>query len=593
MQELSYPFDSGYIMKNKKKLRRILLSDGRPRFRKKIAFLLGSTADDIIKVTELFLLDMGIECEFYKSGYNRFWEDGVFDNPELETFAPDIIVIHTTNRNVRSYRFDMNLGRQDINDMLEDEFERFRTLWESLKSKYNCPVIQNNFEMPLYRVLGNRDVWDFHGFGNFLTRLNMRFYEYASSHESFYINDINYLSAQCGLEKWADPSYWYMYKYALNVEFIPELALNIANIIKSVFGRNKKAIITDLDNTLWGGVIGDDGAEGIETGSETASGECFSEFQEYIKMHKQIGVVMGVNSKNDYDNAIAGLEHPDVALKPDDFAVIKANWNPKSINIEETASELNLLPESFVFLDDNPAEREIVTAQTGAVSPCLDVNHEYIRTVDRNGYFEVTSLSEDDLKRNDMYMADKQRRDTSKKFESYDDYLKSLDMKAVIHSFEASDMARVTQLTNKSNQFNLTTKRYTQNEIEAAAQDDSRITLCGRLEDKFGSYGIVSVMIGKIDNDIMDVELWLMSCRVLRRGMEYAMMDNLIKKAREKGVKIIRGHYCKTAKNNMVKELYGEMGFDKVSENEYGDSKWTTETAKQHKLNYFIDVKES
>ena len=593
MQELSYPFDSGYIMKNKKKLRRILLSDGRPRFRKKIAFLLGSTADDIIKVTELFLLDMGIECEFYKSEYNRFWEDGVFDNPELETFAPDIIVIHTTNRNVRYYRFDMSLGRQDINDMLEDEFERFRTLWESLKSKYNCPVIQNNFEMPLYRVLGNRDVWDFHGFGNFLTRLNMRFYEYASSHESFYINDINYLSAQCGLEKWADPSYWYMYKYALNVEFIPELALNIANIIKSVFGRNKKAIITDLDNTLWGGVIGDDGAEGIETGSETASGECFCEFQEYIKMHKQIGVVMGVNSKNDYDNAIAGLEHPDVALKPDDFAVIKANWNPKSINIEETASELNLLPESFVFLDDNPAEREIVTAQTGAVSPCLDVNHEYIRTVDRNGYFEVTSLSEDDLKRNDMYMADKQRRDTSKKFESYDDYLKSLDMKAVIHSFEASDMARVTQLTNKSNQFNLTTKRYTQNEIEAAAQDDSRITLCGRLEDKFGSYGIVSVMIGKIDNDIMDVELWLMSCRVLRRGMEYAMMDNLIKKAREKGVKIIRGHYCKTAKNNMVKDLYGEMGFDKVSENEYGDSKWTTETAKQHKLNYFIDVKES
>ena len=593
MQELSYPFDSGYIMKNKKKLRRLLLTDGRTRFKKKIAFLLGSTADDIIKVTELFLLDMGIECEFYKSEYNKFWEDGVFDNPELEIFAPDIIIIHTTNRNVRSYRFDMSLDRQGADDMLDDEFEHFKTLWESLKAKYNCPIIQNNFEMPLYRVLGNRDAWDFHGFGNFLTRLNMRFYDYASSHESFYINDINYLSAQCGLEKWADPSYWYMYKYALNVEFIPELALNIANIIKSIFGRNKKAIITDMDNTLWGGIIGDDGVEGIETGYETASGECFSEFQEYIKMHRQIGVVLCVNSKNDYENAIAGLNHPDVALNPDDFAVIKANWDPKSINIEETASELSLLPESFVFLDDNPAEREIVTAQTGAVSPYLDVNHEYIRTVDRNGYFEVTSLSDDDLKRNDMYMADKQRRDTSKKFESYDDYLKSLDMKAEIHPFEAADIARVTQLTNKSNQFNLTTKRYTQNEIEEAAADKNRITLCGRLEDKFGSYGIVSVMIGKIDNDVMDVELWLMSCRVLRRGMEYAMMDNLIKKAREKGVKTIRGHYYKTAKNNMVRELYGEMGFDKVSEDENGDSLWTTETAKQHKLNYFIDVKES
>ena len=593
MQELSYPFDSGYILKNKKKLRRLLLSDGRTRFKKKIAFLLGSTADDIIKVTELFLLDMGIECGFYKSEYNKFWEDGVFGNPELEEFAPDIIVIHTTNRNVRSYRFDMSLDMQDIDDMLDEEYGRFKTLWESLKDRYNCPIIQNNFEMPLYRVLGNRDAWDFHGFGNFLTRLNMRFYDYASNHDSFYINDINYLSAQCGLKKWSDPSYWYMYKYALNVEFIPELSLNIANIIKSVFGRNKKAIITDLDNTLWGGVIGDDGAEGIETGYETASGECFSEFQEYIKMHKQIGVVLGVNSKNDYENAIAGLEHPDVALKPDDFAVIKANWEPKSINIDETASELNLLPESFVFLDDNPAEREIVTAQTGAVSPYLDVNHEYIRTVDRNGYFEVTSLSEDDLKRNDMYMADKQRRDTSKRFESYDDYLISLDMKAYIHPFEAADTARVTQLTNKSNQFNLTTRRYTQNEIEQAAADENKITLCGRLEDKFGGYGIVSVMIGKTDGDIMDVELWLMSCRVLRRGMEHAMMNILIKKAREKGIKTIRGHYYKTAKNNMVKDLYGEMGFDKVSENDNGDSLWVLETAKEHKLNYFIDVKES
>ncbi len=593
MKELTYPFDSSELMKNKKKLRRLLLNDGRTRFKKKIAFLCGSTADDIIKMTEIFLLDMGIECEFYKSEYNKFWEDGVFDNPHLNKFAPDIILIHTTNRNIRSYVFDMTVDCKQAEDMLSEEYRRFETLWESLREKYNCPIIQNNFDMPLYRVLGNRDIWDHHGFGNFITKLNMRFYEYASSHESFYINDINYISAQYGLEKWADPSYWYMYKYALSPECIPELSLNIANIIKSIFGRNKKVLMTDLDNTLWGGVVGDDGVEGIETGQETAAGECFSEFQEYIRQHKQIGIVLGVNSKNDHENALAGLESPDVAVKPDDFAVIKANWEPKSINLEEAAGELNLLPESFVFLDDNPAEREIVTAQTGASAPCLDNIHEYIRTVDRNGYFEVTALSHDDLERNDMYMADKQRRETSKRFDSYEDYLESLEMRAVIHGFEPADIPRVTQLTNKSNQFNLTTRRYTQGEIEAASADENCITLCGRLEDKFGSYGIVSVMIGRVDGDAMDIELWLMSCRVLRRGMEYAMMDRLLEQASVRGVKEVKGHYYKTPKNSMVKELYRDMVFEKVLEEPNGDSHWRLCLQGRQKLKYFIDIKES
>ena len=350
-------------MKNKKKIRRTLLSDGTQRIKKKIAVLGGSTTNDIVSMLEIFLLNYGIECEFYCSEYNKYWEDAVFPNPQLEEFSPDLIYIHTSVHNITEYRFDINCSKSDMNTMLEKQYGHFRQMWDSISEKYSCPVIQNNFEMPSYRILGNRDCWDIHGYINFITALNMKICEYAADNQNFHINDINYISACCGLDKWSEPSYWYMYKYSVNPCFIPELAFNIANIVKSIFGRNKKVLAVDLDNTLWGGVIGDDGIDGIEIGNETASAECFSAFQKYLKEQKKIGVLLTVASKNDYENAVAGLSHPDSILRTDDFINIKANWNSKDVNISETAEEMVLLPESFVFADDNPAERDIVSAQ--------------------------------------------------------------------------------------------------------------------------------------------------------------------------------------------------------------------------------------
>ena len=199
-----------------------------------------------------------------------------------------------------------------------------------------------------------------HGKVNFLTRLNMMFYDYADSHENFYICDINYISADYGLAEWSDPFFYHMYKYALNVNAIPYLAFNVANIIKSVFGKNKKGLVLDLDNTLWGGVIGDDGVENIALGQEVAEGQIYSEFQNYVKEQTQLGVILNIDSKNDPENAKAGIEHPDSAFCMEDFIEIKANWEPKDQNFREIAEDLNLLPESLVFVDDNPAERSIV-----------------------------------------------------------------------------------------------------------------------------------------------------------------------------------------------------------------------------------------
>ena len=568
-----YPFDSKELTKKQRSLKRQLLADDTNRLEKKIAILGGSTTNGIADMLELFLLWYGIKPVFYQSEYNRYWQDAMFGT-ELREFAPDFVFIHTTNRNITAYP-EMSQSREQVEELLNTQLEHFTSMWDKLRTDLSCPIIQNNMELPHWRLLGNKDCADIHGRVNFITRINQAFYSYADAHPDFYIHDINYLSASLGLEKWADPLYWNMYKYAVAVPFFPEFAFSLAKIFASLLGKNKKVLALDLDNTLWGGVVGDDGVENLALGQEVPMGQAYCEFQSYLKAQKQLGVLLTVCSKNDMDNALAGLNHPDGVLKPEDFTLIKANWEPKSLNIEQTAQELNLLVDSIVFVDDNPAERAIVQGTLPTVeTPPMEGVENYIRTLDKGGYFEVTNFSEDDLHRVEMYRQNAERAKAQSSFADYGEYLDSLEMKAVIEDFSPMTIARITQLTNKSNQFNLTTKRYTPAEMEQTYQSSDYIRLCGRLEDRFGDNGIVSVVIGEKQGEVLDIQLWLMSCRVLKREMEYAMLDVLADKAREQGLKQLRGHYYPTAKNSMVKELYRDFGFEKISEDENGNTLW-------------------
>lgn len=574
MKILEYPFDNEYILKKRKAIRRELLADGSSRIQKKIAVLGGSTTHDIISILELFLLNYGIEPVFYESEYNQYYQDAMFDPEELVNFAPDLIYIHTGYRNIQNLPSPaMNVS--DVSNALDGEYARFETMWQHLSEKYKCAIIQNNFEYPYYRVMGNREAVDSRGTIRFLTRLNERFYEYAESHTGFYIHDINYLSASYGLDKWSDPSFWHMYKYMCCMQAIPEFAANLSHIMKAIWGKNKKAFALDLDNTLWGGIVGDDGPEGLEIGMETSLGQIYTEFQTYLKNHKDIGVLLNIVSKNEEANALAGLNHPAGILRPDDFIEIRANWDPKDINLTNIASTLNILPDSMVFVDDNPAERMIVSEQVPGVSvPEIGNPEEYIRTIDRNGYFEVVALSDDDKKRNEMYKANAERAKQQASFTDYRDYLVSLEMTGTVAPFEAVYFNRISQLTNKSNQFNLTTKRCTVADIERFASDPNYITLYGQLSDKFGDNGIVSLLIGRIQGNELHMDLWLMSCRVLKRDMEFAMLDGIVKAAKERGLKKIIGYYYKSAKNDMVKTFYKTMGFTLVNMETIGDSIW-------------------
>ena len=353
MKELEYPFNAEYILKKRKSLKKELRNE-QVRISKRIAILGGSTTHDIKEMLELFLLNIGITPVFYESEYNQYWQDVMFDNPELTQFHPDIIFIHTSTRNIKDFP-TVRDSKEQIEALLEEVYQPFEQMWNKIENVYQCPVIQNNFEPPFYRLLGNSDFSDSHGRLNFINRLNAKFAAYAEAHKNFFINDINYMASCYGIQKWADPFYWHMYKYACTVQAIPELAYNIANVIKSIYGKNQKAFVLDLDNTLWGGVVGDDGADHIEIGQETSIGQLYSEFQEYVKAHKDLGVLLTIDSKNDEENALAGLNRPDSVLKPEDFLVIKANWENKDQNILGIAKELNIGTDSLVFVDDNPA----------------------------------------------------------------------------------------------------------------------------------------------------------------------------------------------------------------------------------------------
>lgn len=593
MRELEYPFDGEWILKKKRTIKKQLLSEERKWIDKKIAILGGSTTNDIKVVLELFLLNQGIRPSFYESEYNMYYEDAMFPNASLEAFRPDIIYIHTTNRNLSLYP-TLTDTNEEIDKKMVQQYLHFEKMWEHLNDVYRCTIIQNNFEYLDYRLLGNMDATDVHGKNHYLQCLNMKFADYAMGHDNFLIHDIHYLSARYGLEKWSDPFYWHMYKYALSMAAIPDFAYNLSNIIKSLCGKNKKALALDLDNTLWGGVVGDDGVDNLELGEETSVGQAYLAFQRYLKEYKDLGIILNINSKNDHDNALAGLGHEAGVLKKDDFICIKANWENKDRNLIEMANELSLLPESFVFVDDNPAEREIVKHSIPEIAvPQMNKVEEYIRSVDRGGYFETTTLSKDDLKRTKMYEENAKREQLKASYTDYTEYLQSLEMKAQIRAFESVFVSRIAQLTNKSNQFNLTTLRLTQAEIEEMMNSPKYVTLYGKLEDKFGDNGVVSLVIGEIENKTMHIRLWLMSCRVLKRNMEHAMLDALMQKAKELGMEEVCAYYYKTAKNAMVTNFYEDMGFDHVEVKENGDKTYRFDKIEEYmRKNHVINVEE-
>ena len=560
-----YPLDSQNILRRRKTLRKQLVS--KPGLvSKRVALFSGTTIGEVRNVLELFLLDQGIFPDFFEGGFGRYYEDLVFDNYDLNEFSPDIIYIHTGIHNINN----LPLAGESpgiVKERMMMEWEKIKSVLEGAKS-YGCPVISNNFEYPSVRVLGNREAYDISGKIRFISELNLKLADYARDNNFLLINDINYLSGWYGLEKWADPSYFNSYKYGLSPDAIPLLCLSISSIIKSVFGKNKKVLMLDLDDTLWGGVIGDDGLDGIRLGLESPEGMAFSDLQHYVKQLRGIGILLGVLSKNDEISAESGFSHPSSELSRTDFSVFFANWDDKPDNLSQAANNLNIDPEHFVFVDDNPYERELMEhSGLGAEIAYYTFPERLPESLSMSGYFEVSSLSDDDLKRADMYHENQIRQIEQNKYSDYGEFLKSLNMKVYFSSFSEKRQQRITQLVNKTNQFNLITVRYTPDGIAALQKDLNTIKITARLSDRFGDNGIVSCLAAKLNrHNRAVIVLFVMSCRVFKRGLELAMFDELINQVSSRGVSEIEGIYTETQKNSVVKNLYKQLGFEIISE---------------------------
>jgi FkbH-like protein len=528
----------------------------------RVAILGSTTTSELVNFLEISLLYNGFRPIFYQSDFGRYYEEAVLDPRRIIEFRPDIIYLHTSCLDVLS--FPRTGGSEsEIAKCLQAEMNRLIQIWDALECNVGCQVIQNNFETPPYAILGNLDAVSPGGKSRFLLELNIAMAHTVAKRTKVIMQDVHGLSARVGLNRWFDWKRFWSYKLLLTAEANLSLARSLNALVLSIYGKSRKVLILDLDNTLWGGVIGDDGLDRIQIGRETPVAESYSAFQEYCLSLRDRGILLAVCSKNTESTARSAFEHPSSVLKAKHFSSFKANWLPKHENILAIAAELSLGIDSFVFIDDNPAEREIVRAQLPQVAvPEVgsDVSH-FAEIIEGCRYFETHTLSHEDLDRASLYADNFRRAEMQQRFATYGEYLDSLEMVAEIDVFKSVYLERIAQLTNKTNQFNLTTRRYTPSEIEAMATDRRFIALYGRLKDRFGDNGLITVLVGRREGKTLHLDLWLMSCRVLKRDMEYAMLDALIVRALASGIESIVGYFVPSPKNAMVADFYGNLGF--------------------------------
>jgi FkbH-like protein len=589
---------SEFLLLKRKSLRRELsgkqgLQDVR------IAVLGGTTTNEVVDLLELLLLADGFRPEIYQSDYARYYEEAVLSPEQLVAFRPDIVYVATSYMNLRGFP-PLAASAEDLAAAVDAEVSRYQSIWSAIQETLGCQIIQNNFELPPFGVLGNLDAVSHGGQSRYVSALNAELARRASGSRKLLIQDVAGLSAQIGLRNWYDWSRWFSYKIITTADASLLVARSLTSLVRAVYGKSRKVLVLDLDNTLWGGVIGDDGPDNIKIGRETPEAEAFTAFQEYCLGLRKRGILLAVASKNEDEIAKKGLAHPDSVLKLEHFAAFRANWSPKHENIQAMAAELNLGVDSFVFVDDNPAERALVEGQLPQVA-VPDVGSDvsgFIPVLESARYFESVALSAEDLERAEQYAANTQRATLQAKFADYGEYLASLKMTGEVAAFRSEYLDRIAQLTNKTNQFNLTTRRYTLADIEAMAADAGHVTLYGKLTDMFGDHGLISVVVGRKVDGVLAVDLWLMSCRVLKRDMELAMLDALVAGARKVGAGAIHGAYIKTAKNAMVADHYEKLGFSALPPGEWkggGEvtSAWALDVGGYQNRNRHITVKES
>lgn len=533
--------------------------------------LLGDTATQLL-VTSIRgeAIDRGLNLKIYEADYNQVERQLMDSTSELYEYDAEILIIFQSTHKLGEYHSSLPNSRQEL--LADERLSFIASLCEN-PSFANKKIIYFNYPEIEDTVFGSYANKIESSFSFQIRKLNYELMKLSGQYSNLFVCDIVGLQNMLGRRFMFAPNVYMTTEMVFSVNALPYVASRVVDIIAAIKGHFKKCLILDLDNTVWGGVIGDDGLEGIELGHGLGIGKAFTEFQMWVKKLKQRGIIICVASKNNYETAKEPFEkHPDMVLKLDDIAVFQANWETKVDNIRTIQSILNIGFDSMVFLDDNPFERNMVRENIPSITvPELpDDPAMYLEYLYSLNLFETASYSNADKDRTKQYQVEAKRVSLSKTFTNEADFLKSLNMVSTVSGFTKFNIPRVAQLSQRSNQFNLRTIRYTEADIESMAKDPNVIDLSFTLEDKFGDNGLIAVVIlKKLDQETLFVDTWFMSCRVLKRGMENFTLNTMVEYAKEKGYKRIIGEYIPTPKNRMVELHYLNLGFTQLESESY------------------------
>ena len=550
-----------------------------------ISILAENANQFIITSIQGFGVEYNYNITINNCGYDEVDLQILEPNSQLYSVDSDYtLIIPSTQKLLKTFYY---LNEDERSSFSSNIIANYQLLIKTLVEKSDAKIILSNFLEINDSTFGNYASKTESSFLFQLRKINYELMLLSQEFTNLFINDIVSLQNQFGLPFIIDPKFYINSDISFSLDFLPHFAKNTFDIINSIEGNFNKCLILDLDNTLWGGVIGDDGIENIHIGS-LGIGKAFSEFQLWIKQLKERGIILAVCSKNSEDIAKSPfLNHPEMILNLNDFAVFVANWESKVNNIKHIQSILNIGFDSIVFFDDNPFERNIVSENIEKITvPDLPEDpSEYLPFLRSLNLFETASVAKEDQIRTSLYQKEAKRVVYQKSFTTEGEYLSKLDMRSKIDSFNKFNTPRVSQLTQRSNQFNLRTQRYSTQDIEKISTSSKHIGLAFSLTDKFGDNGLIAVLILEKRNESeLFIDTWLVSCRILKRDMESFILNTIVDKCEELNYTQIIGEFIPSTKNEIVTNHYKNLGFIK------NDNTWALKTKNYSPKNNYISI---
>jgi FkbH-like protein len=543
----------------------------------KLAVLSSSTVDHLLPSLRVAALRRNLRLETFVGDYGLYRQELQDEDAPLHKAKPDVMLFAFHAQHLLGTP-DPGMSAAAADAVVDAACEAISSVWRLARRRFSGQIIQQTILPTFLPLVGSNEARLPGSGARLVERINARLEELAPA-ENVDVLSLQRAISIDGVIAWHDPGLWHRAKQEISPAAAPAFGELAMRLIGAQKGRSAKCLVLDLDNTLWGGVIGDDGLEGIKLGQGSALGEAYVAFQTYARDLSRRGVILAVCSKNDAENARAPFErHPDMVLKMQDIACFVANWNDKASNLRLIAEQLNIGIDSLVFVDDNPFERNIVRRELPmvAVPEMPEDPAFYPMCLANAGYFEALQITTEDLERGGQYRANMARESLRASHTDLEGYLKSLNMELRWQPFDRVGLQRVVQLINKTNQFNLTTQRYTEADVLAIMNSgDAAVTLQLRLIDQFGDNGIIGIVIGKLTGANVQVDTWLMSCRVLGRQVEEATMNLLAAESRRVGAGAVIGEYRPTKKNSMVREHYRKLGFEQLPGEDQGTTRWT------------------